>query len=76
MATNLVTTARPMLGGSDTIAGTGGKALVIVGGTWAAGETFVIALSQAATGITVVLGAGTVTGQVPTHLLTYSKKLN
>lgn len=76
MAANIVTTAYPMLGGVDASAGQGGTASLIVGGTWAVNDTFLIQLSRPVPNIFSSLGAGTLTGQVPTFFMTYDKKLN
>lgn len=75
MAANIITTAKPMLGGADAFAGSGGVADLTVSGAWSLDDTFSVTLTTPANGRTVMLGAGALTNQNPTIALTYKKKL-
>lgn len=75
MASNIITTAKPMLGGADATAGVGGVAQFTVSGTWASDDTFSMVLTTPSDGRSVTLGAGALTNQNPTFALTYKKKL-
>lgn len=75
MASNIVSTAKPMLGGADATNGVGGVAQFTVSGAWAANDTFNIVLTTPSDGRSATLGAGALTNQNPTFALTYKKKL-
>ena len=76
MAATIFTTCSPMLGGGDAANGTGGTATLTVANTWATGDTFLVALTNVITGITNVLGYGTISNSTPTFVLTYRNKVN
>ena len=75
MASNIISTVQPMLGGSNASAGVGGIATLTVTGTWVTGETFNALTSIVANGRTVQFGNGAVTDQDPVYVLTYKKKV-
>lgn len=72
----IVTTAKSLNSGQSSVAGAGMKWRFAVSGTWAADETFIMALVNSVAGTTVQAGAGTVTGLAPTLALTFDKKVN
>ena len=64
-----------MLGGVDANNGIGGVVQVTVSGSWAADDTFSLTFTTPSNGVAATLGAGPITNQNPTRLLTYKKKL-
>lgn len=73
----LSTTCTVPAGGIAASAGTGKQYRVTVGGTWSFSGTERIALTATSerTGYVTVMGAGLVTGLVPSFAFTYKKKL-
>lgn len=72
----LKTSITPMAGGVSANAGTGQINQLTVSGSWTAGDLISIVPTETNDGFQMLLGAGDVTGVVPTFLLTYQKKLN
>lgn len=73
--TNIVSTVTAMLGGADAATGAGGVWQVTLTGTWALGDAYSLTLTEVASGRSLTLGEGALTGAEPTFALTYKKKL-
>jgi hypothetical protein len=71
--TNIVSTAKAMLGGADASNGAGGVTQLVVTGTWVSADTFTVSISLA-DGRSQLHGAGALTAVAPTFGLTYKKK--
>lgn len=72
---NLVTTSIAMAGGVASSAGTAEQHKITIGGTWVAGDTFQVVLTDSSTGLQYTVGLGDFTGQVPAYVFTYKNKL-
>lgn len=72
---NLTTTVTKMDGGVATVAGVGLDWLFTVAGTWATGEKITLIFTDATTAVQTQVGAGDVTGLVPTFAYTYDDKV-
>jgi len=64
-----------MSGGVDGVAATNQAINVLIGGAWAAGDTFKLLLTAGDTGTQTLLGRGNLNGQVPAFLFTNDRKL-
>lgn len=64
-----------MSSGVTGVTGTGAQAQVIVGGTWVNGDLYTIVLTDTTTGFVTQIGAGFVTGALPTFVTTFNQKV-
>ena len=64
-----------MSGGVDAVAATNQAINVLIGGAWAAGDTFKLLLTAGDTGTQTLLGRGNLTGLVPAFLFTLNRKV-
>lgn len=75
MATEIKTTAVAMAGGVAAVADVREQNTLTFGGTWANGDTFEVLFTEAQTGRQLRVGAGTVSGLVPSFVLTLNDKV-
>lgn len=72
----LITSAVALSGGADETTGVGRAYRLTFAGTWVTGDMFTVRFSSSATALVTQIGAGTVTGLVPSFLFTFKDKLN
>lgn len=75
MAINIITTAVAMQGGVTAVAGVGDNFLFTFGGVWAQRDTYTVTLTDQTTAVQTQVGAGFITGVLPTFCLTYGNKV-
>jgi hypothetical protein len=64
-----------MSGGVDAVAAVQQGLSVVIGGTWALGDSFKLLLTDGQTATQTLLGRGNFTGQVPTFYFVFDRKL-
>jgi hypothetical protein len=71
----IVTTVTPLGNGATAVVGVAKRWNIAVSGMWLAGDKLTLLAQVTQSGAQEIMGAGRVTGLVPTFLLTYKKKL-
>lgn len=69
------TTANTLGGGTAATTGVGEDWKLTIGGTWAVGDMLTLQLTDSQTGVLTQVGAGTLTGLVPSFAYTYNNKM-
>jgi hypothetical protein len=74
-STVIVTTVAPVLNSQVPTGGAGEEYEFTVGGTWAIGDKITISLTNNTSGVVTQVGAGYVTGVIPTFVFTFNEKV-
>ena len=72
---SLTPTVTAFQGGTDAVVGSGAITTLTFGGTWATAEEFSMIFTDSLSGLQTLVGAGNVTGFVPSYVFTYNNKV-
>jgi len=79
LALSIVTTCKGLAGGADAVAGVGADTVLTVAnngsGDWATNDNFTVIFTDTGSGGQTQVGAGNITGVVPTFALTFNDKI-